>query len=129
MAVALTCLSACATESIRAQKQYSPTTAKHVRIFGHAPKQPYEELGLVRDVEVFHSLGENGNLLAIGENLNILDVLREKAAALGADAVILKQEFVIDPQNAIYSDFSSHIWLTGMAIRFRAEQAVKPNPK
>ncbi len=112
--------SGCTTETDAPKAAAVPVTTKHVMIFGHPPKQPYEILGTVRDMEVFHGDGENSVTFAINEKGNILDVIREKAAALGADAVILKEEHVVDPDaDPGSATNSTHIYLSGVAIRFK----------
>jgi hypothetical protein len=123
--VAVACTAGCDTETI---KTYPATNPGDVKVFRHAPKHPYEVLGTVRYVADF--LPGNGQILSLTGS--VLDGLREQAARRGADAVILLNQQVIDPEMDNVGDAvgeSTKIWLKGLAIRFkRAGESSGPSP-
>ena len=84
---------------------YDPTNPNDIQILKTRPDQPYEELGTVT-VTGF----------APTEVAKMHNAVREKAAALGANAVILTEEGMI-------LDGWGHMkrWATGVAIRFKTQ--------
>jgi len=96
------------------------TNAQDVLILKHPPKRHYVVLGVVRDAEIYHPEGFRSSILDVGGSPGVHTRLREKAAALGADAVIVTEEYFIDPSDESRTD-SSRIVATGTAIRFTGE--------
>ena len=85
---------------------YDPTNAADVEILKTRPEKHYEELGTVT-VTGFAS----------DESAKMHNAVREKAAALGANAVILTEEGMVP------SGFGNmKRWATGVAIRYNPDQ-------
>ena len=110
-------LAACESDPTPTGSAFPPTNADKIMFLKRPPPQPYVELGTVRDVEVYYPPGTKATSLAIGENTDVRAKLCEKAAALGADAIVLKEERVVDAIDAT-SGGNSHIWALGVAIHF-----------
>jgi hypothetical protein len=93
---------------------YDPTNAADVEILKTKPDRHYEELGTVT-VTGFDA----------SESAKMHNAIREKAAALGANAVILTEEGLVPAGFGSYKR-----WATGVAIRFTAisqSEPVTPN--
>lgn len=89
---------ACSTVSITKTGKgfHDPTNPSEVEIRGTVPKENYEELGMV-----------SGNIFGGGETS--YNELRKKAAALGADAVIINNQTPIGMRTI----------LNGVAIKYK----------
>jgi hypothetical protein len=85
---------------------YDPTNPADVEILKTRPDQHYEELGTVT-VTGFDA----------DESAKMHNAIREKAAALGANAVILTEEGMVP---AGFGGMKR--WATGVAIRFKTDQ-------
>jgi len=103
--VALAFLSACAHVDVTKTSKgfYDPTNASDVEILKTRPDRHYEELGTVT-VTGFKP----------EEAAKMHNAVREKAAALGANAVILTEEGMVQ------DGWGLKRWATGVAIRFAA---------
>ncbi|HEX3944768.1 MAG TPA: hypothetical protein VHW69_11845 [Rhizomicrobium sp.] len=86
---------------------YAPTDANVVEILKTVPTRKYVELGTVT-VTGFD----------VGDVAKMHNAVRTKAAVLGADAVILTQEGIID-----HSFAPTERWATGVAIHYTDAQA------
>ncbi len=97
-------ISGCASVDITKTSSgfYNPTNANSVEILKTKPDRAYVELGTVTVT------GFDADEAAKEHN-----AIRTKAAALGADAVILTEEGLIE------HTFSYTRWATGVAIRFK----------
>ena len=94
----LVSLSACSTVNVTktAKGIYEPTPAAEVEIKGLAPQSGYEEIGMV-----------SGNIYG-SDPSTAYNTIRKKAAAIGADAVILSNQM----------PYGGRILLNGVAIKY-----------
>ena len=81
---------------------YSPTDPNTVDILKMRPEKPYEELGTIT-VTGFDA----------GDSAKMHNAIRAKAAPLGANAVILTDEGLIQ------KPFGMDRWATGVAVRYK----------
>jgi hypothetical protein len=81
---------------------YEPTDPNEIEILKTRPEKPYVELGTVT------AIGFNPEESALMHN-----AIRSKSAALGANAVILTEEGIIN------GSWSLERWATGVAIRYK----------
>jgi hypothetical protein len=75
------------------------------------------ELGSVRTSDVYDPASFRTATLDVGASKGVHTHLREKAAALGADAVIMIYEYVVNPSDET-ATASSRIFAGGTAIHF-----------
>lgn len=101
-------LSACASVDLTktASGYYAPTDPNVVQILKTVPPRKYVELG---------TLTVTG--FDVSEVAKMHNAIRGKASVLGADAVILSEEGIID------HSFSTERWATGVAIHYTDVQA------
>jgi hypothetical protein len=85
-----------------AQGSFSPTDPNRVEVLKTRPERAFQELGTIT-VSGFSS----------SETAKMHNAIREKAAPLGANAVILTEEGLVQ------RTFGMDRWATGVAIRFR----------
>jgi predicted alpha/beta hydrolase family esterase len=97
-------LTACASVDVTKTSKgfYEPTDANNVEILKTVPKRPYEELGTVT-VTGFSA----------SDTAKMHNAVRAKSAALGATAVILTEEGIIN------DGWGMKRWATGVAIAFK----------
>jgi hypothetical protein len=119
---ALAALSGCATEK-PAKSAYPSTNPDNVKVYQQVPKHPFEILGPVSFEGAYTPHDAGSNRLALGDKYDLLVELRDQAAALGADAVILKEKDVyesFDPSGKGGNNPGDgrRIRLSGVAIRY-----------
>jgi hypothetical protein len=124
--IAVAFLAGCDTDPQPVHTGLTPTNPDHVVLLKVVPNKPYEELGKVKDMEIFYPPGSKATGLAIGESVDVGLKVREKAAALGADAVIVKDQGLIDPIDP--STGSTRIYVEGVAIRWKSGIAASSTP-
>jgi type IV pilus biogenesis protein CpaD/CtpE len=105
VAVVAALLSGCAVVDITKTSKgfYDKTDANEIEILKTRPERSYEELGTV-----------TASGFALTESAKMHNAIRTKAAALGANAVILTEEGVIPDGWG-----SARRWATGVAIRYK----------
>lgn len=81
---------------------YDPTNPNDVEILKTLPSRAYEELGTVTAAG-----------FAISETAKLHNAVRSKAAELGANAVVLTDEGVIQ------GGWTREKWATGVALRYK----------
>jgi hypothetical protein len=81
---------------------YDPTDPNEVEILKTRPEKPFIELGTV-----------TATRFAANEEAKMHNAIRAKSASLGATAVILTSEGIVQ------KGFSLERWATGVAIRFK----------
>ena len=81
---------------------FQPTDPNNVEILKTVPTRAYEELGTV-----------TANDFPVNDVAKMHNAIRSKAAALGADAVILTQEGILS------GTWSSSRWSIGVAIHYK----------
>jgi hypothetical protein len=110
IAIAMLCMVAflafagCASVDVTktAKGYFAPTKAADVEILKTKPEKPYVELATVTVTN-----------FAPGDIAKMHNAIRTKSAPLGADAVILTDEGIIN------NGWSVVRWATGVAIRFK----------
>jgi hypothetical protein len=104
LAVVCCLLAACAAVDITKTSKgfFDPTNPNDVDILKTRPDKPFVELGTVTATRFDPS-----------ESAVMHNAIRSKAAALGANAVILTEEGIIP------GGFSGKRWATGVAIRYK----------
>jgi hypothetical protein len=133
--VSLALLAGCETDTTPSKTGYAPTDPANVKVYEHVPKVPFETLGNVAYLGLYVPANSGADRLGMGEQADFLGELRKQAAALGADAVIIKEKSIYDPQDASgveNNDMGSgrRMRLAGIAIRFRpaAQRPAGPAP-
>ncbi len=95
----------CAVERINVTKTtkavYSPTGPTAVEILVNRPQRPFVELATV---------GATG--VNVNDTAKMHETLRAKAAALGADAVVMMNQGIT----------GRYIWVTGVVIRYKTSK-------
>lgn len=102
--IAISALSACANVDVTKTSQgyFSATDPNTIDVLKTRPEKVYTELGTIT-VSGFSA----------SETAKMHNAIREKAAPLGANAVILTEEGLIS------RTFGMDRWATGVAIRFK----------
>jgi hypothetical protein len=90
-------LSGCATDTDTKTTShvYSPTSPYEVTIYAVAPSAPFEILGKVKDNEIYVPLDGNG--LVVDRKYDVVEEMQKKAAALGANGLIVTSRRIIPP--------------------------------
>lgn len=106
IAIFVITMAGCASVNVTktASGYFEPTNPNDVQILKTRPDKKYIELGTL-SVEGYD----------IGEVAKMYNAIRAKAAPLGADAVIITDESVLQ------SGFEKQRYATGVAIKFTAE--------
>src|SRR5471030_406863 len=122
--VSLALLAGCETETTPSTTGYAKTDPANVKVYDHVPKIPFATLGSVSYEGLSVPANSGADRLAFGEQSDFLGELRKQAAALGADAVIIKEKSVYDPQDASgveNNDMGAgrRMRLAGIAIKFK----------
>jgi hypothetical protein len=116
--IAVAFVAGCATDPSPVQTGLPPTKAENVQLLKRPPSRPYVELGAIKDMEAYSTADGKATDAAMGEASDVHARLREKAAALGADAVIIKDQGIIPALDP--SAGTAHAYIEGIAIHFKA---------
>jgi len=115
-------LSGCESTVSTTSQVYSPTNPDAVQVLAQAPGRPFDVLGKVKDSVVYVPLNERG--LSIDRAIDVISELRKKAAALGAEAVIVTDRRVVSPPIPLGGDSKDNVVTQreeaiGLAIRYK----------